>query len=122
MGESLLKPQWQTNHTIQDISIKDLKQLKINTLLIDVDGTLLPRNQSVLSNSVIEWIKYAKKHLFIHLLSNNPYKKRIESIANDLNLTFTHSASKPRRAKTLKVLNAFKIKSSSVGIIGDRIF
>ncbi len=122
MKRNLFKPTEETNLTIQNLRIEDLLNKSIRVLLLDVDGTLLPRSESKLHQSVKEWIIEAKKYLPIHLLSNNPSKKRIELIANELDLDFTHKAYKPRTKNTLKVVKRFDCDFSNIAIIGDRIF
>ncbi|WP_320664402.1 YqeG family HAD IIIA-type phosphatase [Prochlorococcus sp. MIT 1223] len=122
MTKNWLKPDWDTNLSIQNLSINELLSQEIKLLLLDVDGTLLPRQKINLPQSIKEWILEAKEQLHIHLLSNNPSKKRIKCIANELSLSYTYSASKPRRGKTIKVIKKFNYPASNIAIIGDRIF
>ena len=117
-----LKPNWETNFGIQNISINYLHSLQIKALILDVDGTLIPRNEIEIHHSVKDWVKEAREHLTLHLLSNNPSKRRIEKISKELKIDFTCRASKPRRGAILKVIDGFNCNKSHIAIIGDRIF
>ena len=122
MKRKLLIPDWETGITIHEIPINDLLNRNIKAILLDVDGTLLPRDEIKLSTSVKDWIIEAKKELLIYLLSNNPSKTRIATIANELNIDFIYAALKPSLKATRKVIKKFKLKNSNIAILGDRIF
>ena len=117
-----LRPQWESNLTIQNIPISYLINQQIKVLLLDVDNTLLPRNELILCASVRTWLLEAKKHLKLHLISNNPSRSRIKNIAQQLQVNFTCRAAKPRKSKVLEVIEKFDCKRSNIAIIGDRIF
>ncbi len=94
----------------------------IKALILDVDGTLTSGNKPVVSNSIKNWILNSKKHFYIYLCSNNPSKKRIKLIAEELDLEFTYSGGKPSKRKLKKVLDRIPYSSKEIAIIGDRIF
>tara|TARA_Y100001968_G_scaffold53903_2_gene44981 strand:- start:1138 stop:1647 length:510 start_codon:yes stop_codon:yes gene_type:complete len=122
MINNWLKPKWDSNVCIQNIPIEYLLQNNIKLLLLDVDNTLLPRSEISLNQSVYNWLIEAKKHIKLHLISNNPSRKRIGSIARPLQISFTYLAGKPRRGKALEAINKFNYKRSNIAIIGDRLF
>ena len=122
MKENWLKPNWETKTSIKDIKIQKLLiDHQIKAILLDVDGTLLPRKEKEIHKSVKDWVKKAQTHFYIHLLSNNPSKKRIEMISKELSLNFTYRASKPRLRKTLNIITGIKYNRENIAIIGDRI-
>tara|TARA_Y100001968_G_scaffold324510_1_gene364037 strand:- start:229 stop:732 length:504 start_codon:yes stop_codon:yes gene_type:complete len=122
MKRSWLKPDWTTNMTINNIQIEHLLNKKIETVLLDVDGTLLPRSKKSPSNEVKTWINGAKKKLNLYLLSNNPSQRRIKEIAEILKLEYTHRAAKPFKKSTLKIIDRYNWEHSKIAIIGDRLF
>tara|TARA_Y100001968_G_scaffold94151_1_gene84583 strand:+ start:3425 stop:3928 length:504 start_codon:yes stop_codon:yes gene_type:complete len=122
MEKRWLKPSLEVNAGINTIEFKHLRNNQIKLLLIDVDGTLLPRNKKKLSRKVKEWINLAKTEFNLHLLSNNPSKHRVKSIANELDLNYTYRASKPFKKATLKIINNMNYKYSDIAIVGDRLF
>ena len=58
----------------------------------------------------------------MYLISNNPSKKRIAKIANELNLRYKYNASKPRKKITLSAIKEIGCEPKNIAIIGDRIF
>ena len=94
----------------------------IKALILDVDGTLISGNKPVLSNDIKKWILNSKEHFYIYLYSNNPSKKRIKLIAEQLDLEFTYSGSKPSKRKLKNIIDKIPYSSNEIAIIGDRIF
>ena len=119
---SILKVNWDSDLPIYMISQSELKKKGINSLLLDVDGTLVNRKSNMIPKAVKTWIKESKKLFSLYLISNNPSKKRIAKIAKELNLKYKYNASKPRKKVTLFAIKEIGIKPENIAIIGDRIF
>jgi len=119
---SILKINWDSNLPIYAISQSDLQKKGINSLLLDVDGTLVNRQSNMIPKSVKKWIKDSKKLFSLYLISNNPSKKRIAKIANELNLKYKYNASKPRKEVTMTAIKEIGSDPKKIAIIGDRIF
>ncbi len=64
----------------------------------------------------------SKKHFYIYLFSNNPSKKRIKLISEQIETEFSHSGGKPNKRKLQQVLEKIPHSSNQIAIIGDRIF
>ncbi len=118
----LLEPTWDTGVIITDIQLENIIDKKIKGLILDIDGTLLPTKTEKLTNNVVNWVNKAKKYFKIHLCTNNPSKKRVANIANQLDLDYTYRAYKPKRKKMQTVLINLGLETKSTAIIGDRIF
>ncbi len=116
-----LKPNWDTGKIITQLSTERLLELGLRGLVLDVDNTLISGKSTVLDERVINWVRNAKDHFKIHLLSNNPSKERIEKIAQQLNVDYAYRGLKPSRSSLKRVLNDIGLESSAVAIIGDRI-
>ena len=119
---SILKVNWDSNLPIYAISQSELQKKGINSLLLDVDGTLVNRKSNMIPKAVKNWVRESKKFFSLYLVSNNPSKKRIAKIAKELNLRYKYNASKPRKKVTLKVINEIGNEPKNIAIIGDRIF
>ncbi len=122
MSQHLLKPNWEPGSSITKIPIKHFLDNSIRALVLDVDKTLLAGRDLKLQGSVKDWVITASKHLEVHLLSNNPSKKRIGAVAAQLDLPYTYGAGKPRRGALIKVMRAMKINPKNIALIGDRLF
>ena len=58
---SILKVNWDSNLPIYKISQSELKKKGINSLLLDVDGTLVNRESNMIPKAVKNWIIESKK-------------------------------------------------------------
>ena len=122
MNSSLTKIFWDTKLPIYKVSHSKLFELGITCLLIDVDGTLLSRNSNIIPNKVKKWIIKSKKIFNLYLISNNPSKKRINKIGEELGIDYKYRALKPRIKSTLEVINNLNKDKNNIAIVGDRIF
>ncbi|MCX5951506.1 MAG: YqeG family HAD IIIA-type phosphatase [Cyanobacteria bacterium] len=125
MLAKLLTPGWAPSTTVAHLSLDELVQRAgqpIRALVIDVDRTLLPRRQSEIPPSAESWLRQAQLQMPIHLLSNNPSRRRIASVAEPLGLPFTISAAKPRRGALRRVIDDLGLSPSQVALLGDRLF
>ncbi|MCX5953905.1 MAG: YqeG family HAD IIIA-type phosphatase [Cyanobacteria bacterium] len=125
MLAKLLTPGWSPGTTVAHLSLDELEHRaghSIGALVIDVDRTLLPRRQSEIPPSVESWLRQAQVKLPIHLLSNNPSRRRIASVADPLGLPYTISAAKPRRGALRRVIDDLGLAPAQVALLGDRLF
>ena len=122
MKKNWLQPDWEPGLSITNLPIKHFLDIGITSLVLDVDGTLLPRTEMVIHNSVLIWIQEARNNFSLHLLSNNPSRKRIESISRKLNINFTSNAAKPSRGPFRRVISELQQDPQKIAMIGDRIF
>ena len=122
MEVKLLEPSWNSGVSIINLSQSEILSRGIKSLLLDVDGTLLPRKEDLINNSVKDWIKISKNYFNLHLISNNPSRNRIKNIADQVNLTYSYKASKPSRKELLNYLTKTGEGKTEVAIIGDRLF
>lgn len=125
MLAKLLTPGWAPDTTVPHLSLDELEHRAgrtIAALVIDVDRTLLPRRQSEIPPSAESWLLKARVRLPIHLLSNNPSRRRIASVADPLGLPYTISAAKPRRGALRRVIDDLGLPPAQVALLGDRLF
>lgn len=122
MLRQLLCPNWLRECTLAELPLQDLLDQPIRALVLDVDRTLLPRRQAELPDTAVRWLRLARQHMPIHLFSNNPSRKRIGAVAEQLDLPYTISAGKPRRSALRKVLAELQLPHQEVALIGDRLF
>lgn len=119
---ALLTPDWQVDLTLAELPLEVLLARPVRALVLDVDRTLLPRRQATLPASAGRWLQSALSRVPVHLLSNNPSRRRIGAVAAPLGIPFTTSAGKPRRGALRQVLDQLGLPASDVALIGDRVF
>ncbi len=122
MSLKWLTPDWEPGVITSRIPLQHLLDQDLKALVIDVDGTLVSGSRPLISEKTKVWLSEAGKHLALHLLSNNPSKKRIRTVAEELALPYTYKAAKPRKGALQKVLIQLNEEPEKVGMIGDRLF
>jgi HAD superfamily phosphatase (TIGR01668 family) len=122
MLRDLLTPDWQPGTSLAHLPLQELVDRDIRALVLDVDRTLLPRRQATMPVQVELWLRHARERMPLHLLSNNPSRRRIGAVADTMGLPYTTSAGKPRRAALRKVLLDLDLPSAQVALVGDRLF
>lgn len=125
MLSALLSPDWTAGTTLAHLPLQKLLERPegpIRALVLDVDRTLLPRRSATLPPSAEQWLRHARSLMPLHLLSNNPSRRRIGAVAAQLGLPFTTAAGKPRRAALRRVVAELGLEPAQIALVGDRLF
>ncbi len=118
---------WRIVNDICDVDICELREMGIRMLIVDVDGTIVETNSTMVQHTVWLWIDKAKKTGFtIVLTSNNHRGKHIATIQQELGLhqvVFGHPLPRPF---TESILNAMTLllpepERNEVVFIGDSL-
>ena len=121
-GQHWLTPDWDTRLTIAQLSLPHFTTHGLRAAVIDVDRTLLPGRDVTLPGPVREWMVEAGRRMQLHLFSNNPSRHRIAAVAEQLGVSFTSGAGKPRRGALRTVVHDFGLPPEAIAMIGDRLF
>lgn len=117
----LLRPD-QFAASLVDIDAEDLKNKGFKSILVDLDNTLLPWNDSVVPKSVVEWIERAKSTgLRLCIVSNTHNPKRLAEVADFLGIPSIHRALKPRRRGFEKAARMLGCDPEQAVVIGDQV-
>jgi HAD superfamily phosphatase (TIGR01668 family) len=108
--------------SLKEIEPGMLKELGKKAVLIDLDNTLVPRNQRGVSEEVKTWLRKAQKEgLSLCIVSNN-WEGRVRKVADELGLPLVAPAGKPRKKAFLKALSILKVDAFKAAVVGDQIF
>lgn len=107
---------------VEDITIEQLLKNKIKALILDVDNTLIDINKN-LSEDIVFWAKQMKgQGIKLYILSNTNDKKKVEAIAQKLDIPYKHFALKPLKKGFKFIQKELKINPENIGVVGDQIF
>ena len=119
---NLLKPSDQKT-SVTEIDPKNLLDKGIRNLIIDLEGTLVPRETWAPAPETREWIKGVKSAgLKIILLSNTIFFRRSKEISENLGLPILCAAFKPLPFSFLKAVKLLSGSYSETAVIGDQLF
>lgn len=106
---------------VESIELKPLKQAGIRVLVIDIDNTLTPHHQDVISDVKLAWLDEAATLGFSVVLLSNNRISRLNGIKETYGLTGYGFAFKPFSLYYKRILREFDCKPSEVCCIGDQI-
>lgn len=108
-----------------DVHAIDLEALLadgVDTILVDLDNTLLPRDTNEVPDSLKDWARgLADAGFKVSLVSNN-WHKRVQSVARELGFDLVAKAVKPFPFAFLIALRRLGSKRRSSVMVGDQLF
>lgn len=113
------------NHLYKNIYEIDFKQLKedgIESLLIDLDNTIIPRNVKELTEEVEQWFKGLTEEGFKVCIVSNNMKGRVKKVLRKVEIPFVARAGKPRRKAFIQGIEALRTSKEKTAVIGDQLF
>lgn len=115
----------QPNLMVESVFAIDLAMLRskgISGLLVDLDNTIVPWEDSQPSNEFILWVQEAKEQGFSLCLVTNALEKRTNHFAELLAVPAVGRAWKPLRVAFRRGLTKLGLDQGQVAVIGDQMF
>lgn len=119
---ALLQPDLILETTIEQLPLSLLEKYQLRGMVLDVDDTLLPTWDAEVPPNILAWLQEIKHQMPIWLVSNNLNHRRIERIAQQVELPFLMGAGKPSRRKIRQAVQAMNLPYNQVAMVGDRLF
>jgi HAD superfamily phosphatase (TIGR01668 family) len=113
------------DHYYTDIHAIDLDALSaegIDTLLLDLDNTLLPRNSAEVPRELEEWMGRAREAGLKACLVSNNWKGHVRGVAEELSVPLVARALKPLPFAFRRALRICDAGPGSAAVIGDQMF
>lgn len=108
--------------SVFDIDLYKLKNAGYDSIIVDVDNTLVAWDKKTAPDSVVEWFGRIKKLGFNVCLVSNNTEDRVVKFNEDVKVCAIHRASKPRRKPFIKAMRKMKSTPSKTVVIGDQVF
>ncbi len=118
----LIAPDLILSAPINTLTPQLMQQHGLRGLILDVDNTLIGDDESEVSEEIRLWVELMRQQYPIWLASNNFSDRRIQKVAESLNLPYRSRAGKPSRRVVRQVLEAIQLPPSQVAMVGDRLF
>ncbi len=108
--------------SVPDIDLDRLTADGIDTLFVDLDNTLLPRNSGDIPASSRAWADEVRSRGFKVCLVSNNWHERVKGVAEQLGFELVAKAVKPLPFAFWRALSKCGSKRSSAATVGDQIF
>ena len=108
--------------SITQIHRKWLREQEIYSLLLDVDSTLKYYRSKTLLPEIAGWLKRKRGQGYQFCLLSNGRRRRIEILANELDLPFLAPAYKPFPSSCRRAMQMLHFDPDYTALIGDQIF
>lgn len=114
---------WKQYDRLIDIPISEMKNIikeeKIKTLIIDMDGTLKYYKKGLIKENK-DWVSKIKKYVNVYVISN-ANKDLTSKVADELEVNYVYSAKKPKPYGFDKICKETNSTPDEVIVIGDAI-
>ncbi len=117
-----LQPDFLINR-VEDINLEHLKAMGYDSLIFDLDNTLVGWRSKDIKDSVVDWLKKAKQTGFkMCIVSNCMFKNRVRYFGELLEIPFIFKAVKPRKKAFIDAVKILGSQISQTAVIGDQVF
>ncbi len=104
------------------IDLEMLREQQIDTLLLDMDNTVVPWHTFNIDETTCSWIQNAKRLGFKICIISNNQKWRIKKLTAILEVEGVWGACKPLLGGYLKALKSLKSHRHTSVFVGDQVF
>ena len=108
--------------SITQIHCDWLREHKIYNLLLDVDCTLKYYKSRTILPEIVAWLKCKQEQRFPICLLSNGRRRRIQPLADELDLPFLAPAYKPFPSSCRKAMQLLYVDPRFTALIGDQVF
>jgi uncharacterized protein len=107
---------------VLDIDLDALRARGVDTLLMDLDNTLLPRDSSIVPAEIVDWSQgLAEKGFTVCFVSNN-WHGRVHEVAGDFGFPIVAKAVKPLPFAFLRAVKLVGSTRKRSAVVGDQMF
>lgn len=107
---------------VSEIEAESLKARGIRGLVLDLDDTLVSALEHHPPPEIHAWVKAMRAEFGMFILSNNLSPRRVQAVADLLEIPCAARAAKPRRRGFRDAIAQLGLSPHQVAIVGDQIF
>lgn len=108
--------------SVKNINPMLLKKNNIKGLILDVDNTLIDYYRNLVDGAE-KWCEELKNEgIKCIILSNSNKKRKVEEVAEKLNIDYIMFAKKPLKSGFKRALSKLELKPEEVAVVGDQLF
>ena len=108
--------------SVKNINPTLLKKNNIKVLILDVDNTLIDYYRNLVEGAE-KWCEELKNEgIKCIILSNSNKKRKVEEVAEKLNIDYIMFAKKPLKSGFKRALSKLELKPEEVAVVGDQLF
>jgi len=108
--------------SVHEIDLDSLRAEGIDTLLMDLDNTLLPRDSHLVPDDLCAWADVLAEQGFKVCLVSNNWHERVRNVADGLGFSLVAKAVKPLPFAFLRALRLMRSSRRQAVIVGDQLF
>ena len=117
----MLSPDLYLNQ-VRDIDLDALRAQGVDTLLMDLDNTLLPRDSSIVPDEIATWAASLPGRGFRVCLVSNNWHERVHEVAEELGFKLVAKAVKPLPFAFWRALKLMGVRRRQCAVVGDQMF
>lgn len=122
-GLLIFCPRRYCHNGVTEVTIDDLKQAGIDTVLLDLDNTLVGWQRHDVPEAVREWLTALKAAgMKLCLVSNTRFGKRLRALSAELDIPYVRRAWKPRKKGFQTAMEELGADPAKTVMIGDQMF
>lgn len=108
--------------SVHSIDLDGLSAVGVDTLLVDLDNTLLPRDTNVVPDELRTWAMDLSRRGFKVCLVSNNWHGRVSAVADELGFALVDKAVKPLPFAFKRALAKCGSTRRSAAVVGDQLF
>ena len=118
---ALFKPKERIDKMI-DLTPEHLRDIGVNTLLLDIDNTMTTQDNPIPAEGVVEWIERMKAAGVVMIVVSNNNGERVRKFSELLGLEYEGLALKPLPTGFRRACRRLGVKPGQTAVVGDQIF
>ncbi len=108
---------------VTEVTVADLREMQIDTVLLDLDNTLVGWQRHDVPVPIRQWLLELKEAgMRLCLISNTHFGRRLRALSSELDIPYIRRAWKPRKQGFLRAMKDLGAVPDKTVMVGDQMF